>query len=97
MSANESFEIDQVRHEQKSRLTEEDEDNLNEFVGQLQDAFSFANKSNLNEQLIFIAIEKTFEEYFDGTSIEIKLNINEMLKNLIRGNISCGQSVVMQG
>lgn len=87
MSANitqnfESFDLDLLKFEIGTVFTKEDESNLDEFVGQLQDAFSFANKTNLEEQLIFIAIEKTFKEYFDCVDIEIKQNYNDRLKLL---------------
>ena len=82
MSANESHDIDLIRFESIVLLTEEDEDNLDEFVGQLQEAFAFANRNELNEQLIFIAIEKTFKEYFDGVDMKIKSNIGEKLRKL---------------
>ncbi|WP_418187296.1 hypothetical protein ACNSOP_09020 [Aliarcobacter lanthieri] len=73
MSALESFEIDTVRKEEQEKFTKEDEYNLDEFVGMLQDAFCFGNK-NLDEDLIYIALEKTFKEYFDGVDIEIRKN-----------------------
>ena len=70
MSANESFDIDLAKAEKRQLLTEEDEDNLDEFVGQLQDAFHFASR-NLEENLVYIALDKTFKEYFEA-NIEIK-------------------------
>lgn len=82
MSRNESHDIDLRKYESSCLLTEEDQDNLDEFVGQLQESFSFANNAELNEQLIFIAIEKTFKEYFDGVDIKIKSNYGEKLRKL---------------
>ena len=66
MSANESFDIDLAKAEKRQLLTEEDEDNLDEFVGQLQDAFHFA-KQELPEELVYVAIEKTFKELGHAT------------------------------
>ena len=82
MSLNESHDIDLRKYESSQLLTEENQDNLDEFVGQLQEAFAFANKAELNEQLIFIAIEKTFKEYFDCVDIKIKSNYGEKLRKL---------------
>ena len=70
MSALESFEKDLLRKEEMERFTKEDEDNLDEFVGQLQDALHFGKK-NLDENLVFIAIEKTFKEYYEDASMDI--------------------------
>lgn len=53
MSNNESFYIDLVRKEEQEKFTKEDENNLDEFVGMLQDAFHFGNK-NLDETLVYI-------------------------------------------
>lgn len=81
MSANESFDIDLVKAEKRQLLTEEDEDNLDEFVGQLQDAFHFA-KQELPEELVYIAIEKTFKEYFKGVDLKIKSTGTEKIRKL---------------
>ncbi|WP_157353098.1 hypothetical protein [Aliarcobacter butzleri] len=70
MSKNESFDIDLVRKEEQEKFTKEDENNLDEFVGMLQDAFHFGNK-NLDEELVYISIEKVFKEYFEA-NIKIK-------------------------
>ena len=70
MSSLESFENDLLRKEERERFTKEDEDNLDEFVGMLQDAFHFGKK-NLDENLVYIALDKTFKEYFKA-NIEIK-------------------------
>lgn len=69
----ESIDKDLLKKEQQEKFTKKDEINLDEFVGMLEDAFSFGNK-NLNEELIFISLEKLFKEYFDGTEIDIKRN-----------------------
>lgn len=80
MSINESFDIDLLKKEEREKFTKEDEDNLDQFVGMLQDAFHFGNK-NLDEELVYILIEKVFKEYFDGVDIEIKRNyIKRLLK-----------------
>ena len=81
MSANESFDIDLAKAEKRQLLTEEDEDNLDEFVGQLQDAFHFA-KQELPEELVYIAIEKTFKEYFKGVDLKIKSTSTEKIRKL---------------
>lgn len=81
MSANESFDIDLAKAEKRQLLTEEDEDNLDEFVGQLQDAFHFA-KQELPEELVYIAIEKTFKEYFKGVDLKIKSTNTEKIRKL---------------
>lgn len=81
MSANESFDIDLVKAEKRQLLTEEDEDNLDEFVGQLQDAFHFA-KQELPEELVYVAIEKTFKEYFKGVDLKIKSTGTEKIRKL---------------
>lgn len=81
MSANESFDIDLAKAEKRQLLTEEDEDNLDEFVGQLQDAFHFA-KQELTEELVYIAIEKTFKEYFKGVDLKIKSTSTEKIRKL---------------
>ena len=70
MSSLESFDNDLLRKEERERFTKEDEDNLDEFVGKLQDAFHFASR-NLEENLVYIALDKTFKEYFEA-NIEIK-------------------------
>lgn len=69
----ESIDKDLLKKEQQEKFTKEDEDNIYEFAGMLQDAFSFGNK-NLNEELVFISLEKVFKEYFDGAEIDIKRN-----------------------
>ena len=71
MSKLESFDNDLLRKEERERFTKEDEDNLDEFVGQLQDALHFAKK-NLDKDLVFIAIEKTFKEYYSDVDLAIK-------------------------
>lgn len=81
MSANESFDIDLAKAEKRQLLTEEDEDNLDEFVGQLQDAFHFA-KQELPEELVYVAIEKTFKEYFKGVDLKIKSTSTEKIRKL---------------
>ena len=70
MSSLESFENDLLRKEERERFTKEDEDNLDEFVGKLQDAFHFGKK-NLDENLVYIALAKTFKEYYKDTSMDI--------------------------
>lgn len=70
MSSLESFDNDLLRKEERERFTKEDEDNLDEFVGKLQDAFHFANR-NLEENLVYIALTKTFKEYYKDTSLDI--------------------------
>ena len=70
MSSLESFEKDLLRKEERERFTKEDEDNLDEFVGKLQDAFHFGKK-NLDENLVYIALTKTFKEYYKDTSLDI--------------------------
>lgn len=70
MSSLESFENDLLRKEERERFTKEDEDNLDEFVGKLQDAFHFGKK-NLEENLVYIALTKTFKEYYKDTSLDI--------------------------
>lgn len=70
MSNLEGFDIDLLKKEEREKFTKEDEDNLDELVGMLQDAFSFGNK-NLDETLVYIALDKTFKEYFKA-DIEIK-------------------------
>lgn len=75
MSQNESQDIDLAKHEAKQYgLDEQMQDDLDEFVGALQDAFGAANKNELPEDLIFIALQKTFEEYYDGATIKIDAN-----------------------
>ena len=81
----ESFDIALLKQEEKQKITQQDNDNLDEFVGQLQDAFSFANKTELNEQLIFIAIEKTFKEYFDCVDMKIETNYKSMFQKMKLG------------
>lgn len=72
MSSLESFELDLIlKEERESRFTRKDGFNLDEFVGQLQDALHFAKK-NLDKDLVFIAIEKTFKEYYSDVSLAIK-------------------------
>lgn len=71
MSSLESFENDLLRKEERERFTKEEEDNLDEFVGQLQDALHFAKK-NLDKDLVFIAIEETFKEYYSDVDLAIK-------------------------
>lgn len=78
MSINESHDIDLVKYEEED-LTENQIDVLNEFVGQLQEAFAYANNSHMPDDLKFIAIEKTFREYFDKVDIEIKPNMGKLL------------------
>ena len=73
MSSLESFENDLLRKEERERFTKEDEDNLDEFVGKLQDAFHFGKK-NLDENLVYIALTKTFKEYYKDTSLDINRN-----------------------
>lgn len=70
MSSLESFDNDLLRKEERERFTKEDEDNLDEFVGKLQDAFHFASR-NLEENLVYIALTKTFKEYYKDTSLDI--------------------------
>ena len=70
MSSLESFENDLLRKEERERFTKEDEECLDEFVGKLQDAFHFGNK-NLDENLVYIALTKTFKEYYKDTSLDI--------------------------
>lgn len=70
MSSLESFEKDLLRKEERERFTKEDEDNLDEFVGMLQDAFHFGKK-NLDENLVYIALTKTFKEYYEDASMDI--------------------------
>ena len=70
MSSLESFDNDLLRKEERERFTKEDEDNLDEFVGKLQDAFHFGKK-NLDENLVYIALTKTFKEYYKDTSLDI--------------------------
>lgn len=70
MSSFESFENDLLRKEERERFTKEDEDNLDEFVGKLQDAFHFASR-NLEKNLVYIALTKTFKEYYKDTSLDI--------------------------
>ena len=70
MSSLESFENDLLRKEEMERFTKEDEDNLDEFVGKLQDAFHFASR-NLEENLVYIALTKTFKEYYEDASMDI--------------------------
>ena len=70
MSSLESFDNDLLRKEERERFTKEDEDNLDEFVGKLQDAFHFGKK-NLEENLVYIALTKTFKEYYKDTSLDI--------------------------
>ena len=81
MSSLESFENDLLRKEERERFTKEDEDNLDEFVGKLQDAFHFA-KQELPEELVYIAIEKTFKEYFKGVDLKIKSTSTEKIRKL---------------
>ncbi|WNL28018.1 hypothetical protein QUR76_06765 [Arcobacter cryaerophilus gv. pseudocryaerophilus] len=70
MSSLESFDNDLLKKEERERFTKEDEDNLDEFVGKLQDAFHFGKK-NLEENLVYIALTKTFKEYYKDTSLDI--------------------------
>ena len=70
MSSLESFDNDLLRKEEREGFTKEDEDNLDEFVGKLQDAFHFGKK-NLEENLVYIALTKTFKEYYKDTSLDI--------------------------
>ena len=70
MSSLESFDNDLLRKEERERFTKEDEDNLDEFVGKLQDALHFGKK-NLEENLVYIALTKTFKEYYKDTSLDI--------------------------
>ena len=71
MSSLESFELDLIlKEERESRFTRKDGFNLDEFVGQLQDAFHFGKK-NLDENLVYIALTKTFKEYYKDTSLDI--------------------------
>ena len=70
MSSLESFEKDLLRKEERERFTKEDEECLDEFVGMLQDAFHFGKK-NLDENLVYIALTKTFKEYYKDTSLDI--------------------------
>ena len=70
MSSLESFEKDLLRKEERERFTKEDEECLDEFVGMLQDAFHFGKK-NLEENLVYIALTKTFKEYYKDTSLDI--------------------------
>lgn len=72
----ESIDKDLLKKEQQEKFTKKDEINLDEFVGMLQDAFHFGNK-NLNEELVFISLEKVFREYFDGAEIDIKGNYSK--------------------
>ena len=83
MSKNESHDIDLVKYENERYLTDNQKDITLEFVGQLQDAFAYVNREHMPEDLIFIAIEKVFNEYFDGASIEIKANyLKRFLKDM---------------
>ncbi|MFW2306457.1 hypothetical protein [Aliarcobacter butzleri] len=70
MSINERIDYDLLKKEEQEKFTKEDENNLDEFVGMLQDAFHFGKK-NLDETLVYIALDKTFKEYFEA-NIEIK-------------------------
>ena len=70
MSSLESFENDLLRKEERERFTKEDEECLDEFVGKLQDAFHFASR-NLEENLVYTALTKTFKEYYKDTSLDI--------------------------
>ena len=70
MSSLESFEKDLLRKEEMERFTKEDEECLDEFVGKLQDAFHFGKK-NLDDNLVYIALTKTFKEYYKDTSLDI--------------------------
>ena len=71
MSRLESFELDLIlKEERESRFTRKDGFNLDEFVGQLQDALHFAKK-NLDENLVYIALAKTFKEYYEDASMDI--------------------------
>lgn len=83
MSRNESHDIDLVKYETERYLTENQKDMTLEFVGQLQDAFAFVNREHMPEDLVFIALEKVFKEYFDGADIEIRANY---LKRFLKGN-----------
>ena len=69
MSSLESFENDLLRKEERERFTKEDEDNLDEFVGKQQDAFHFASR-NLEENLVYITLTKTFKEYYEDASMD---------------------------
>ena len=69
MSSLESFENDLLRKEERERFTKEDEECLDEFVGMLQDAFHFGKK-NLDENLVYIALAKTFREYYEDASMD---------------------------
>lgn len=70
MSCLESFDIDLLKKEELERFTIQDEDNLDEFVGMLQDAFHFANR-NLDDSLVYMALSKTFKEYYKNTNMDI--------------------------
>lgn len=83
MSRNESHDIDLVKYETERYLTENQKDMTLEFVGQLQDAFAFVNREHMPEDLVFIALEKVFKEYFDGADIDIRANY---LKRFLKGN-----------
>ena len=65
MSINERIDYDLLKKEEQEKFTKEDENNLDEFVGMLQDALHFGNK-NLDETLVYIALDKTFKEYFEA-------------------------------
>lgn len=75
MSKLEHYEKDILDLESKQYgIDDQMQDDLDEFVGALQDAFGTANKNELPEDLIFIALQKTFEEYYDGATIKIDAN-----------------------
>lgn len=78
MSKNESHDIDLAKHE-REELTQNQIDVLDEFVGQLQEAFKYAKDSHMPDDLKFIAIEKTFRESFECVDIEIKPNVGKLL------------------
>lgn len=81
MSANESHDLDLAKFEKQLILSQEDECVLDEFVGQLQDAFYFA-KGDLPDELIYIALEKTFKEYFKGVDLKIKSTSTEKIRKI---------------
>ena len=81
MSANESHDLDLARFEKQIVLSQEDECVLDEFVGQLQDAFHFI-KGDLPDELVYIALEKTFKEYFKGVDLKIKSTGTEKIRKL---------------
>lgn len=88
MSANESHDLDLAKFEKQLILSQEDECVLDEFVGQLQDAFYFAKdafyfaKGDLPDELVYITLEKTFKEYFKGVDLKIKSTGTEKIRKL---------------